>query len=105
MLSDDLGIMNKSVAQGRYRTIVKNSELPKRGFHQLRHTHATNWCNIKQNKNNPYALMRRLGHSDIQTTLNIYAHLFDLDSLELAVDTLDEIDAKIEEEKRKVVNL
>ena len=49
--------------------------------------------------------MRRLGHSDIQTTLNIYAHFFDLDSLELAVDTLDEIDAKVEEEKRKVVNL
>ena len=49
--------------------------------------------------------MRRLGHSDIQTTLNIYAALFDLDSLELAVDTLDQIDAKIEEAKNKVANL
>lgn len=105
MLSNDLGIMNKSVAQGRYKTIVKNAELPKRGFHQLRHTHAGNWCNIKQNKNNPYALMRRLGHSDIQTTLNIYAHLFDLDSLELAVDTLDQIDAKIEDAKKEVIQL
>ena len=49
--------------------------------------------------------MRRLGHSDIQTTLNIYAHLFYLDSLELAVDTLEEIDTKVEEAKHKVVNL
>ena len=93
------------MAHGRYKTIVKNSDLPKRGFHQLRHTHATNWCNIKQNKNNPYALMRRLGHSDIKITLGIYAHLFDLDSLELAVDTLDQIDAKIEGAKNKVANL
>ena len=49
--------------------------------------------------------MRRLGHSDFQTTLNFYVHLFDLDSLELAVDTLEEIDTKVEEAKHKVVNL
>ena len=49
--------------------------------------------------------MRRLSHSDIKITLNIYAHLFDLDSLELAVDTLDQIDAKIEDAKNKVANL
>ena len=49
--------------------------------------------------------MRRLGHSDIQTTLNIYAHLFDLYSLELAVDTLDQIDAKVEEAKKEVIQL
>ena len=49
--------------------------------------------------------MRRLGHSDIQTTLSIYAHLFDLDSAELSEDTLDQIDAKVEEARSKVIKL
>ena len=49
--------------------------------------------------------MRRLGHSDIKITLNIYAHLFDLDSAELSEDTLDQIDAKVEEARSKVIYL
>ena len=40
-------------------------------FHDLRHAHAT--LLIKENIN-PKIVSDRLGHSNINTTLNIYAH-------------------------------
>jgi integrase len=42
-------------------------------FHDLRHTCVA--MLIKQDAH-PRAIMERLGHSSIQTTLNLYGHLF-----------------------------
>ncbi|WP_260632323.1 tyrosine-type recombinase/integrase [Bacillus bingmayongensis] len=45
--------------------------MPRISFHDLKHTHAT--MLIQQNVNIKL-ISERLGHSQIQTTLNIYAH-------------------------------
>lgn len=56
-------------------------------FHKLRHTHATlliqNGANIKD-------VQYRLGHSDVNTTLNVYTHLTD-NSSSASVNILDSI--------------
>ena len=45
-------------------------------FHDLRHIHASYILAHNKNKANTLkALQHRLGHSDIQTTLNTYAHI------------------------------
>ena len=58
--------------------------------HDLRHTSASL---LIQLGGHPKAIMERLGHSDIGTTMNRYGHLFD--SLEEQLtDKLDELHAK-----------
>jgi hypothetical protein len=42
-------------------------------FHDLRHTCASLSLAVAPN---PYAVMKRLGHEDIKTTINTYGHLF-----------------------------
>lgn len=55
----------------RFRRFLKNTELKQIRFHDLRHAHAT----LLIGKNvNPKIVSDRLGHSNITTTLNIYAH-------------------------------
>lgn len=51
--------------------LLKKELLKEIRFHDLRHAHAT--LLIKQNVN-PKIVSDRLGHSNINTTLNIYAH-------------------------------
>lgn len=50
-------------------------------IHDLRHSHASMVINFNYS---PLALAERLGHEDVQTTLNIYAHLYPNKSNELA---------------------
>ena len=53
-------------------------------FHELRHTQATlligSRCDIK-------TVQHRLGHADVQTTLNIYSHVIDAND-EAAAETI-----------------
>ena len=55
-----------------FQVIVRASELPDIRFHDLRHTTATvlheSGCDLKD-------IQTWLGHSDIQTTSNIYTHM------------------------------
>ncbi len=51
---------------------IKKSKVNRITIHELRHSHASNL--ISQNINN-VAISRRLGHSDINITLKVYAHL------------------------------
>lgn len=55
----------------RFRRFLKKECLKEIRFHDLRHAHAT--LLIKENVN-PKIVSDRLGHSNINTTLNIYAH-------------------------------
>ncbi|PPA88324.1 hypothetical protein C4A76_09690 [Brevibacillus laterosporus] len=41
-------------------------------FHDLRHTHATLLLQLGEN---PKVVSERLGHADVNITLNIYAHV------------------------------
>lgn len=64
--------LNLSAPNNRMETIVRLSGLPTMTIHGFRHTHCSllfdAGVSIKDVKN-------RLGHSDIQTTMNIYAHV------------------------------
>lgn len=55
----------------RFRRFLKNTGLKQIRFHDLRHAHAT--LLIQKNVNSKI-ISDRLGHSNITTTLNIYAH-------------------------------
>ena len=53
-------------------SILKETDLPRITVHGLRHTFAS----IQSADNvNAKAVQLQLGHSDIETTLNIYTHL------------------------------
>lgn len=51
---------------------IKRLEMPKIRFHDLRHTHATL---LLQMGVNPKVVAERLGHANIQVTLNTYSHV------------------------------
>ncbi|MDM5187851.1 site-specific integrase [Bacillus sp. DX4.1] len=70
-----------------FYNLTEKLGLPKIRFHDLRHTHAT--MLIQQNVN-VKLISERLGHTDIQTTLNTYSHV--LPTMQRSVaDKLDEI--------------
>lgn len=58
-----------------YSFFNKHTDLPRITVHRMRHTHASHLCEagvpIK-------ATQARLGHKDIQTTMNVYTHVSDV---------------------------
>ncbi|QIK87129.1 tyrosine-type recombinase/integrase [Erysipelothrix sp. HDW6B] len=56
-------------------------------IHGFRHSHATNLIN---NGVNIVSVSKRLGHSNIQTTLNVYTHLLDSKE-ETVIETIDNL--------------
>jgi integrase len=78
-------IHQRNLTQAMYRAIV-NSGVPKIRFHDLRHTHASL---LLANGINPKVIQERLGHAKIDTTMNIYSHVFPSMQREAA----DKIDA------------
>ena len=57
-------------------------------LHDLRHSHATMLVNLNENI---VAISKRLGHENIQMTLNTYSHLYK-DSDEKMLDTLNKLE-------------
>lgn len=55
-----------------FAKFVKNNNLPKIRFHDLRHTHATELLKAEVN---PKIVSERLGHSNIRITLDTYSHV------------------------------
>lgn len=55
------------------RIYSKNAGIDRIRVHDFRHSHASLLCNEGINIQE---IARRLGHSDIQTTWNTYAHLY-----------------------------
>ncbi len=56
----------------QFNPILAKAQIPRRGFHALRHTGATllllRGANLK-------AVSQRLGHANVETTLRTYAHV------------------------------
>jgi integrase len=70
--SADGNYLFKSNVRKTFRSLIKRAKVPSIRFHDTRHTSVSlllsNGTNIK-------VLSKRIGHSDISTTLRIYAHL------------------------------
>ncbi|MBQ2347224.1 MAG: tyrosine-type recombinase/integrase [Clostridia bacterium] len=70
------------------RRRVKKSGVKRIRIHDLRHSHAS--LLISRLGASPQLVADRLGHENIQTTLNVYSHLYDDQPRKLA-DSLDEL--------------
>lgn len=57
-----------------FSKFIKENELPPLTLHGLRHTHTSLLAYMEMNK---VEISKRLGHSQLSTTLNIYTHIFD----------------------------
>lgn len=68
-----------------FNIVIEKAELPKIRIHDLRHSHATYLIN---NGINIVAVSKRLGHSNINTTLSTYTHLLEKTDNEL-IDLLN----------------
>jgi integrase len=78
-------LLHATVLNHTFRKDMAAANVPKIRFHDLRHTHAT-W--LLMNGENIKVVSERLGHSNITTTLNTYAHV--LPNMQKAVaDRLD----------------
>ncbi|SEH74282.1 Phage integrase family protein [Halobacillus karajensis] len=51
---------------------INQCEVPRIRFHNLRHTHATIMLQLGEHAK---IVSERLGHADVQTTLNLYSHV------------------------------
>ena len=74
--SEPIGIpMNRGNVNGLFRRLAKKTGI-KASPHLLRHTHATELIRAGWDMSH---VQKRLGHSDVQTTINTYVHLTDGD--------------------------
>lgn len=71
--------------------ICKRAEIDHIPFHSLRHTYATNLLKAGENFKTLQVL---LGHADISTTMNIYAHVLE-DTKKTAASKLDKLFAEM----------
>ncbi|SEP57879.1 AP2-like DNA-binding integrase domain-containing protein [Virgibacillus subterraneus] len=80
-----------------FRRCLKQTEVDKIRFHDLRHTHASMLFGLKAH---PKIVQERLGHSSIQVTLDTYSHM--LPNMQEAVaESLESAFQKEEKDKNK----
>lgn len=72
--------------QRRHERIIKGAHVTSIGLHEMRHTFATV---MLQRNTHPLVVSRILGHSKIQTTLDLYSHP-DTSLMRDAIDALDD---------------
>ncbi|MBO5109944.1 MAG: tyrosine-type recombinase/integrase [Clostridia bacterium] len=70
----------------KWRRFLEESDLPSIRFHDLWHSNATA---LIQAGVNPRVVQQRLGHSDVNITLNTYTHVLP----EMDVDAAEKLDA------------
>ena len=66
-------LQNYKAFERHLKSIINKSGVPAITLHDLRHSHAS--MLIEMNVN-PLVISERLGHSDVQLTLNVYSHLY-----------------------------
>jgi len=74
----------RSFAKYEFRPAVKKAGIGQVRFHDLRHTFGS--LKIEQGEN-PYYVMRQMGHSSFQVTIDIYTHLLKETNPEAAAKT------------------
>ena len=75
--------MYPQVLQRWFSKFLLENGLRNIGLHGLRHTHTSMLAFLQKDK---MQISKRLGHSQLSTTLNIYTHLFDDSDLSIADD-------------------
>lgn len=80
-----------------YRRCIKNVDIKKIRFHDLRHTHASMLFALKVH---PKIVQERLGHSSIQVTLDRYSHMIP-NMQEAVADSLESAFKKSSEKENK----
>jgi integrase len=76
------GIMSaQNLRKRTFKPILVRAGLPDMRFHDLRHTHASTLLSKRESIK---AVSRRLGHANVTTTLQVYAHVLPGDDLALA---------------------
>lgn len=68
----------------------KDAKLPHSRLHDLRHAHASVLLENLKGEGDILKVSKRLGHSSVATTMNIYAHILDKSETEV-VDVLDNL--------------
>ncbi|MGN1037433.1 MAG: tyrosine-type recombinase/integrase, partial [Ruminococcus sp.] len=71
ILSENIRPAEPRTIQRRFKTILKKANLPSVNYHSLRHMFATNCIKIGFDVK---TLSEILGHSSVETTLNLYVH-------------------------------
>lgn len=79
--------IHPSTVTNHFRKFVEKTDLPPTTVHSLRHTNATL---LIYNKTDIKTVSNRLGHSDVSTTGNIYAHAIKKAD-EMAAEALEDI--------------
>lgn len=72
-------------------SITKKYNMPKIDIHRFRHMHNTMLMQANQSEGSLPAIMDRLGHSDITTTLNIYNHVMEKDKVNILDNLIESI--------------
>ncbi|MFB5068322.1 MAG: site-specific integrase [Aerococcus sanguinicola] len=71
----------KSSIGNKLNTLAKHAGVKKIRIHDLRHSHASHLINLGVNA---LTIQERLGHKNIETTLNTYSHLYPTKQAEVA---------------------
>ena len=79
---------SRSRIRKKFEEYIKKAGVHRLTLHDLRHSHATMLVNLNENI---VAISKRLGHENIQMTLNTYSHLYK-DSDEKMLDTLNKLE-------------
>lgn len=79
--------INPTTLNHKFRSLLKETNLPLIRFHDLRHTHAS--LLLKEHVE-PKVISERLGHSNINITLDIYSHIYEETNMEVA-NTFDRL--------------
>lgn len=98
MKKDRLFMVTKSYLEKEMIRGVQLSGVKKIRLHDLRHSHAS--LLISKLGVQPNLVAERLGHEKIQTTLDIYSHLYPNQSRDLA-DQLDHLNNDMENEQEE----
>ena len=67
-------MLHRSQTRKIWDTIVRQAELEHRGFHSLRHTHASN---LFEADFDILTISKRFGHSSVAITMDVYTHFFE----------------------------
>lgn len=74
-------LINPSYLNHKFKQILEDNNLPSIRFHDLRHSHASL---LLSQSVQPKVISERLGHSNINITMDLYSHIYDATNIEVA---------------------